>query len=107
VVDALKSRKVGFLAINVYEEESSLFFEDHSSDIINDDTFAPAADVSQCHCNGSSGISHPSCSSKHLAETSVLSLTEFSSRHPLHALGSVIMTRSSPIRGICPYSPVC
>jgi D-lactate dehydrogenase len=40
VVDALKSRKVGFLAIDVYEEEASLFFEDRSSDIINDDTFA-------------------------------------------------------------------
>lgn len=40
VVEALKSRKVGFLAIDVYEEEASLFFEDHSSDIINDDTFA-------------------------------------------------------------------
>lgn len=40
VVEALKSRKVGFLAIDVYEEEASLFFEDRSSDIINDDTFA-------------------------------------------------------------------
>jgi D-lactate dehydrogenase len=40
VIEALKSRKVGFLAIDVYEEEASLFFEDHSSDIINDDTFA-------------------------------------------------------------------
>jgi D-lactate dehydrogenase len=40
VVDALKSRKVGFLAIDVYEEEASLFFEDRSSDIISDDTFA-------------------------------------------------------------------
>lgn len=40
VVHSLKSRKVGFLAIDVYEEEASLFFEDHSSDIISDDTFA-------------------------------------------------------------------
>lgn len=40
VVEALKNRKVGFLAIDVYEEEASLFFEDRSSDIINDDTFA-------------------------------------------------------------------
>jgi D-lactate dehydrogenase len=40
VVDALKSRKVGFLAIDVYEEEAPLFFEDRSSDIIHDDIFA-------------------------------------------------------------------
>jgi lactate dehydrogenase-like 2-hydroxyacid dehydrogenase len=40
VVDALKEEKVGFLAIDVYEEEASLFFEDRSSDIIKDDVFA-------------------------------------------------------------------
>lgn len=40
VIDALKSRQVGALAIDVYEEEAELFFEDHSADIITDDVFA-------------------------------------------------------------------
>jgi len=39
VIDALKSKKLGYLGIDVYEEEDHLFFEDHSNDIINDDMF--------------------------------------------------------------------
>ncbi len=39
VIEALKSRQLGALAIDVYEQESSLFFHDHSSDIIDDDVF--------------------------------------------------------------------
>jgi D-lactate dehydrogenase len=39
VVAALKSRKLGALAIDVYEQESALFYHDHSADIIDDDVF--------------------------------------------------------------------
>ena len=39
VIAALKSRHLGHLAIDVYEQESALFFHDHSSDIIDDDLF--------------------------------------------------------------------
>ncbi len=39
VIDALKSRHLGALAIDVYEQESDLFFHDHSADIIGDDVF--------------------------------------------------------------------
>lgn len=39
VISALKSRHLGHLAIDVYEQESALFFHDRSSDIINDDVF--------------------------------------------------------------------
>ncbi len=39
VVVALKSKKLGYLGIDVYEEEELLFFEDHSSEIIDDDVF--------------------------------------------------------------------
>ena len=38
-IAALKSRQLGFLAIDVYEQESELFFQDHSGDIIDDDVF--------------------------------------------------------------------
>lgn len=40
VIDALKSRHLRGVAIDVYEEEDGLFFEDHSADILQDDTFA-------------------------------------------------------------------
>jgi len=39
VIDALKSKQIGYLGIDVYEEEGPLFFNDHSSDIIEDDLF--------------------------------------------------------------------
>jgi D-lactate dehydrogenase len=37
VIHALKSGKVGYLGIDVYEQEEKLFFTDHSGDIIQDD----------------------------------------------------------------------
>jgi len=40
VVEALKTGKVGALGLDVYEEEGDLFFEDLSSHVIQDDTFA-------------------------------------------------------------------
>ena len=40
VIDALKSGQIGSLALDVYEEEGTLFFEDRSGDILDDDVFA-------------------------------------------------------------------
>ena len=40
VIEALKTGKVGFFGIDVYEEEEGLFFEDHSEDIVQDDVIA-------------------------------------------------------------------
>jgi len=37
VLKAIKSRKIAYLGIDVYEEEGTLFFDDHSSEIIQDD----------------------------------------------------------------------
>jgi len=43
---ALKAGKIGALGLDVYEEEESLFFEDHSDEIIGDDVFRR---LSACH----------------------------------------------------------
>ena len=40
VIDALKNGQVGYLGLDVYEEETALFFEDRSSTVIPDDVFA-------------------------------------------------------------------
>jgi D-lactate dehydrogenase len=40
VIDGLKSGQIGSLAIDVYEEEASLFFTDRSDEVLNDDVFA-------------------------------------------------------------------
>ncbi|MDB5725070.1 MAG: hydroxyacid dehydrogenase [Novosphingobium sp.] len=39
LIDSLKSRKLGGVALDVYEQEADLFFEDLSSEIIQDDVF--------------------------------------------------------------------
>ena len=39
-IDALKTGQLGSLALDVYEEETPLFFEDRSQEILNDDVFA-------------------------------------------------------------------
>ena len=40
VVDGLRDGHIGALAMDVYEEEGPLFFEDRSAEILTDDTFA-------------------------------------------------------------------
>jgi D-lactate dehydrogenase len=40
VIDSLKSGRVGYLGLDVYEEEADLFFENLSDQVIQDDVFA-------------------------------------------------------------------
>ncbi len=39
VIDALKSRQLGALGLDVYEQEGDLFFEDLSNQVVDDDVF--------------------------------------------------------------------
>lgn len=40
LIEGLKTGRIGYLGIDVYEHERGLFFEDHSADILEDDLFA-------------------------------------------------------------------
>jgi D-lactate dehydrogenase len=40
VIDGLKSGRIGSLALDVYEEEANLFFEDRSDEVLDGDVFA-------------------------------------------------------------------
>lgn len=40
VIEGLKSGQIGYLGLDVYEEEEGLFFSDHSATVIQDDVFA-------------------------------------------------------------------
>ena len=40
VIAGLKTGKIGYLGLDVYEEEAGLFFEDHSEDILQDDVIS-------------------------------------------------------------------
>lgn len=39
-IAGLKSKKIGYLGLDVYEEEAELFFEDNSNQLLQDDIFA-------------------------------------------------------------------
>ncbi len=40
VISGLKTKKIGYLGLDVYEEEGDLFFEDNSNRLLQDDVFA-------------------------------------------------------------------
>jgi len=40
IIEGLKSGKIGYLGLDVYEEEEEIFFEDRSALILSDDVFA-------------------------------------------------------------------
>ena len=40
VIQGLKCKKIGYLGLDVYEEEGDLFFEDNSNQLLQDDVFA-------------------------------------------------------------------
>jgi D-lactate dehydrogenase len=40
LIDGLKTGHIGFVGLDVYEEEEHLFFQDLSSQVITDDVFA-------------------------------------------------------------------
>jgi D-lactate dehydrogenase len=40
IIIALKTGHIGYLGLDVYEEEKGLFFEDHSEEILQDDIIA-------------------------------------------------------------------
>ncbi len=40
IIPTIKSGQIGYLGLDVYEEENELFFEDHSEDILQDDVIA-------------------------------------------------------------------
>lgn len=56
VIRALKSHKISYLGLDVYEMESELFFRDHSLDIIQDDVFERLATFPNVLITGHQGF---------------------------------------------------
>ena len=57
-IEALKTGQLGGLAIDVYEQEADLFFEDLSNEILSDDVLRPAADLPQRPRHRPPGLLH-------------------------------------------------
>ena len=76
VIRALKKDHIGHLAIDVYEEEAGLFFEDRSSEILKDDIFARLLTFPNVLVTGHQAFLTDHALRK-IAETTLHSLTEF------------------------------
>ena len=78
VIEGLKSGEIGYLAIDVYEEEGDLFYEDLSNRIVTDDVFARLLTVPNVLVTG-----HQAYLTNHalgnIADTTLQNLTQFES----------------------------
>ena len=87
VYSALKSGKIGFLGIDVYEEEEKLFFEDLSTEIIMDDLFMRLTTFPNVLITGHQGFfTHRALNN--IAETTLRNIQEIEdSGHSVNEVG--------------------
>lgn len=78
VIIALKSRHVGSLAIDVYEEEGDLFFRDLSQSVITDDVFSRLLTFPNVLITAHQGF-FTSEAVRNIADTTIANLTDFES----------------------------
>ncbi|MCA1990971.1 MAG: 2-hydroxyacid dehydrogenase [Coleofasciculus sp. S288] len=81
VIRALKSGKVGYLGLDVYEQESDLFFEDLSNAVIQDDVFQRLLTFPNVIITGHQAFFTDNALKK-IAETTIANITDFEQGHP-------------------------
>jgi D-lactate dehydrogenase len=81
VVGALKSRKIGYLGLDVYEQESDLFFEDLSENVIQDDVFQRLLTFPNVLITGHQAFFTENALKK-IAETTLSNITDFEQGNP-------------------------
>ncbi|QHV01393.1 2-hydroxyacid dehydrogenase [Synechocystis sp. CACIAM 05] len=82
VIQGIKSHKIGFLGIDVYEEEEELFFTDHSNTIIQDDTFQLLQSFPNVMITAHQGFfTHNALQT--IAATTLANIAEFEQNKPL------------------------
>jgi D-lactate dehydrogenase len=78
VIEGLKSGRIGHLGLDVYEEEEALFFQDHSSSVIQDDTFSRLLTFPNVLITGHQGFFTQEAVTM-IAETTLANVTAFAS----------------------------
>jgi D-lactate dehydrogenase len=78
MIEALKSGHLGYLGLDVYEEESELFFEDRSATIIGDDVFARLLTFPNVVITGHQGFFTEEAM-RNIAATTLANVTAFES----------------------------
>lgn len=81
-IDGLKSGKIGYLGLDVYEEEGNLFFEDRSQSIIQDDVFMRMTTFPNVLVTGHQAF-FTETALRNIAETTLSNITEFERGSPL------------------------
>lgn len=81
VIKALKSGKIGYLALDVYEEEAAVFFEDLSNQIIQDDVLARLLTFPNVIITGHQGF-FTSNALENIADTALANITDFEQGRP-------------------------
>ncbi|HEY8461876.1 MAG TPA: 2-hydroxyacid dehydrogenase [Blastocatellia bacterium] len=76
VIEALKSGRIGYLGLDVYEEEADLFYEDLSDKVIRDDVFARLLTFPNVVITGHQGFFTEEAL-KNIAETTLANITAF------------------------------
>ncbi|MCA9394820.1 MAG: 2-hydroxyacid dehydrogenase [Candidatus Omnitrophica bacterium] len=80
VIDGLKSGRIGYLGLDVYEEEADLFFEDLSDSVIQDDVFARLLTFPNVIITGHQAF-FTDVALNNIAETTIANLTGFAAGH--------------------------
>ncbi|MDQ2695827.1 MAG: 2-hydroxyacid dehydrogenase [Pseudomonadota bacterium] len=80
-IQGLKSGRIGYLGLDVYEEEADLFFEDLSATVIRDDVFARLLTFPNVVITGHQGF-FTSDALENIAATTLENLTQFAAGSP-------------------------
>ncbi|MBB1278317.1 2-hydroxyacid dehydrogenase [Pseudoalteromonas sp. SR43-3] len=81
-INALKTKKLGYLGLDVYEQESELFFKNHSDEINQDDIFSRLVSFKNVLVTGHQGFFTQEALTE-IANTTLLSAFEVSEGRPL------------------------
>ena len=82
LVAGLKSRKIGGVALDVYEQEADLFFEDLSNEIIEDDLFQRLLTFPNVLVTGHQAFLTEEALAS-IAETTMTNISDFAAGRPL------------------------
>lgn len=82
VIDGLKTGKIGYLGIDVYEEEENLFFKDLSESIIQDDVFERLASFHNVLITPHQGF-FTNEAFEQITKTTLQNITDFQNGKPL------------------------
>ena len=85
IIDGLKTGKIGYLGLDVYEEEGDIFFEDRSGLILSDDVFARLLTFPNVIITGHQGFFTREAL-LNIAATTMNNITKFENNQPLEKL---------------------